>query len=144
MCRFVSENIVNKQQCYFSSYLKSLYIESPKDQNIDLSANVEPHNLEQRLTRTYPEEITVVSMNNKEVVKRYTGVLVKNDLDTLENQDILDKAALILRSEIRGIKRNPLPDELPTEALIRGECDNPNGASVIYTLTEWLNRVLKI
>lgn len=64
-------------------------------------------------------------MNNKKVVNPYTGFLVKNDLDTLEKQDILDKAVLILRSEIRDIKRNPLPDKLTTQDLLRGECDNP-------------------
>lgn len=58
-------------------------------------------------------------MNSKKVVKLYAGVLVKNDLDTIEKQDILDRAVLILRSEIRGMHHNPLPDKLTTKDLIR-------------------------
>ena len=67
-----------------------------------------------------------MTLKNKKVVKPYTGVLLKNnDIDLLEKQEILQRAAINLRQEINQIERKPLPDELKTTDLIKGECDIP-------------------
>ncbi|CAH0731406.1 unnamed protein product, partial [Brenthis ino] len=125
LCQFVTNNIIRKNQCYFLSFLKNLFIDFAKSQDINSSTNLEPYNLESRLLEAFPKKISIIKCNNHKVVKPYHGHFIQNDLDTLEKQDILDRAALILRSEIRQIERKPLTDEPTANDLIKGECDIP-------------------
>lgn len=84
VCQFVLENVIEKKQCFFLSFLKSLFIDSAKGEITDISADIEPYSLEKRLLEAFPKKIAVVSMNSKKVLKPYAGVLVKNDLETIE------------------------------------------------------------
>lgn len=49
-----------------------------------------------------------------------------DDITELEKQDIVQKAAVILRDEIPNIKPNKLSDQLTTNDLIESECTVPN------------------
>lgn len=73
-------------------------------------------------------------MHGKKIVKPYNGVLIKN-FDVLE-EDILDSAVLILRKRIRAIERRRLPDDLTTDALLKGECEVPQ------TLIEYYSKII--
>jgi hypothetical protein len=42
-------------------------------------------------------------------------MMIENDLDLLEEEDILDRAVLILKKPIRNIERRRLPDDLTTD-----------------------------
>ncbi|KAG5866440.1 hypothetical protein JTB14_015344 [Gonioctena quinquepunctata] len=108
-----------------AEYSKASFYRLCEGESTGVSADIEPYNLENRLLDAFPKKIAVVSMNTKKVVKPYAGVLIKNDLETIGKQDILDRAVLILRSEIRDMERNPLPDKLTTKDLLTGECDSP-------------------
>ena len=57
----------------------------------------------------------------------------KSDLNLLQKQDILQKAALILRDEINHIECKKLPDSL-NKSLINGECDIPNSLYNFYNI----------
>jgi hypothetical protein len=41
-------------------------------------------------------------------------MMIENDLDLLEEEDVVDRAVLILRKRIRKIERRRLPDDLTT------------------------------
>ena len=61
------------------------------------------------------------------------GVFLKNNhLDYLEKEDILKRAALVLRREIRKVEHRPLPDQLKTVDLINGECTLPTSLTHFY------------
>ncbi|GBP23658.1 hypothetical protein EVAR_80275_1 [Eumeta japonica] len=61
------------------------------------------------------------------------GVLIKTDYNALQEDDILDRAALILRKIIRNIKPTRLPEDLTTDSLIKGECDVPQQLIKFYS-----------
>lgn len=67
------------------------------------------------------------------MVKPYVGVVIKNDFNSLEENDILDRAVLILRKCIRDIKPQRLPEDLTTDILINGECDIPEKLTNFYS-----------
>lgn len=69
----------------------------------------------------------------KENVKPYNGHLVQNDIDMLDKHDILDRALLILKSEIQTIEKRLLANEPTAEDLIRGECTIPPLLSDFYS-----------
>lgn len=113
VCNFVLENIINDKQCFFLSFLKSLFVDCAKNQNIELfTAGMEPHNFDSKLLAEFPRKISIISIKHKKVVKPCNGFLFDNDLEALEKQDILERAILILRSEIRTFQRNSLSKKL--------------------------------
>lgn len=71
-------------------------------------------------------------MNGKKIVKSYSGVLITTDLDILEENDILNRAVLILRKYIRK-KPKRLPENLTADFLIKGECDVPQELISFYS-----------
>jgi hypothetical protein len=113
--------IIKSSKCYFLNFLKSLFVEFASNLDANTSIDVEPYSLESRLLKTFPKKINVVTMNGKKIVKPYNGMMIENDLDLLEEEDILDRAVLILRKRIRNIERRRLPDDLTTDALLKGE-----------------------
>lgn len=133
VCTFVSENIIKKKNSYFITFLHALFAESVANLDPTKSTGVEPYNFESRLLKTFPKKINVVTMNGKKIVKPYTGVLIQTDYNTLEEDDILDRAVLILRKCIRDIKRKRLPDDLTADSLIKGECDVPQKLIDFYS-----------
>lgn len=52
--------------------------------------------------------------------------LVEDDLSQLEENDLIDKVALILRNTILKIEKTKLPSQIKTNDLIAGECDIPD------------------
>lgn len=97
------------------------------------SINVKPYNLENRLLEKFPKKINIITHDHQKIVKPYRRNLLKNDLDMLKQQDILDRAAQILRSEIQSIQHNQLQNEPTTHDLIKGECDVPPMLTDFYS-----------
>lgn len=94
---------------------------------------MEPYNLENRLLEHFSKKINIITIDNKKIVKPYSGNLLKNDLDSLGKQDVLNIAAQIIRSEIQSIQHNPLPDEPTVNDLIKGECYVPPVLADFYS-----------
>jgi hypothetical protein len=76
---------------------------------------VEPYSFENRLLKTFPKKNKHSHYQLEKIVKPYNGMMIENDLDLLEEEDILDRAVLILRKRIRNIERRRLPDDLTTD-----------------------------
>ncbi|KAL4718511.1 hypothetical protein ACJJTC_002714 [Scirpophaga incertulas] len=96
VCSFISDNIVRKKNSYFLDFLQALFAESVTIHDPTKSTQVGPYNFESRLVKAFPKKINVVIMNGKKIVKPYTGVLIKTDYNALQEDDILDRAVLIL------------------------------------------------
>ncbi|KAL3267130.1 hypothetical protein HHI36_011270 [Cryptolaemus montrouzieri] len=52
--------------------------------------------------------------------------LLENDLTQLEETDLIDKVALILRNTILKMEKTKLPSKIKTNDLIAGECAIPD------------------
>ncbi|CAH1173831.1 unnamed protein product [Phaedon cochleariae] len=133
VCEFVTENIIIKNQSYFLSFLNAIFIEYLERHEANTDAyTMKSYHLENRLLATFSKKITVVSHNNKKLVKPYKGVVVQKEFDLIEKEEVLFHAALILRQEIQNVKRRQLPDQLNSTDLIRGECDIPQSLIDFY------------
>ena len=128
VCTFVSENIVKKEQSFFLSFLHTIFIDYLK-KNDQESSHVEAYHLESRLLKTFPKQINILTVSGKKIVKPYKGVILRSDILKIEKDDILQRAALILRNEIMNIKVKKLPET----DLIRGECDIPSPVIEFYS-----------
>ncbi|KAK0179363.1 hypothetical protein PV327_005121 [Microctonus hyperodae] len=101
ICNFVRENIINKGRCYFLTYLHRNYVElfNEELQNFEeVMGNFTPQNLENKINKEFKKEIKFLTCQNKKVVAPiHITAIDENLLETLRDEDILNKAALILR-----------------------------------------------
>lgn len=105
ICAFISDNIVNKKQCYLLNSICTLYSECLKKEHEEVSNIFSTKHLQQKISDYFGKKIRIVTINNKKIVKAYEGhMLQQNDLQHLEEFDILGKAALILRNKIKKWK----------------------------------------
>lgn len=65
ICRFVTDNIIKRKQCYYLSFLKTSYIDNAKKIINDPSINVKPHNLANRLLEKFHKKINIVGTHEK-------------------------------------------------------------------------------
>lgn len=123
VCKFVSDNIIKKRESFFLDYLITLYMKNLPDEMQEYMHQY-AYRLESRLLDSFPKKLAIVTMENKKVVKPYDGILLRTDLFKMEENDILDRAALIIRTEISNLNTTKLPDKLTANDLIGGECAN--------------------
>lgn len=125
VCSFVSNNVIQMRQSHFLSYCKELYRQYIKTGEFDVDITCEPYDLENRLLQSFPRKIAIVSLGHRKVIKPFDGHLVTNNLEDIEKRDTLNKAILILKSEIHNIERRPLPEKITVDSMIAGECSIP-------------------
>lgn len=124
---FIEDNVVQKRQCYFLTFILTLYINRMKEEwkereVVSESDEIRSHRLEEIVTNHFGNKINIISIDKK-IIKPHDGVILTTDLERLEKRDIVERAALILREEIRSITCKKLPDNLLTHDLIAGECE---------------------
>ncbi|KAJ8966822.1 hypothetical protein NQ314_003284 [Rhamnusium bicolor] len=112
-------------------YHKEFYIQTLKE-NGDFEGKLEAFDLEAKLMKSFPKQISIISMNKSKIVKPKDGQLISNDLESITKGDIISKATLIIRDEIKKIKRSPLPKNLTSSNMIQGECDIPELIDQFY------------
>ncbi|KAK0174945.1 hypothetical protein PV327_008733 [Microctonus hyperodae] len=107
VCEFIEEFIIKKRKCRLLSQLDSIHkdaYDSAAKESVadDVAEEIERFrsHFEEKLLKHYPKSITMVTENNSKVCKPYSGVLIQDyDIGTLEKEDKLQKAAIILRDE---------------------------------------------
>ncbi|KMQ92559.1 hypothetical protein RF55_7436 [Lasius niger] len=137
VCSFINKNVIDKKRCYFYNFLEKMYTDclTQEYERIGIFSGVLPScHLEDKLLNTFNQKIAIITMNKQKLVKPYAGVLLQdNDLIKLEKEDIVARAALILREEIRTMESNKLPNQLTANDLIKGECSVPNMLTEFYS-----------
>lgn len=85
------------------------------------------HYLEEKISIKFTDQIHILQSNNKKVLAPKGITTIDDSLLThLEDMDILQAAASILRNEIMTINKSKLPDSLnSSKQLIEGECSVP-------------------
>lgn len=129
LCTFVEENVIKGNNCYFLSYLYAQFMDLLKmaaEKNSDLYNNLASiQYLETKIIETFQSKIKIINISQKKVVIPSNVQLEDLSFNLLEDEEVLQKAANILRREILDIKKEELPRNLTAESLIKGECTIP-------------------
>lgn len=128
---FLLTQVITRRQSFFLTFLDDLYTQHIKKTNPE-NTNFKSFDLENRLLQSFPRKIGIVTMNRRKIVKPFDGHLVQNNFENIEKNDILNRAALILRSEIGGIKHKPL-STITANSMISGECEVPEIISDFFS-----------
>ncbi|CAG9760201.1 unnamed protein product [Ceutorhynchus assimilis] len=138
ICSFVYENIIRNKHSYYLDFLRTLYAEylSEEVRDSKISPNTfSTRYLEERLLKTYPKGISVIQNNRRKIVKPYTGVVLKDsDFSLMQDEEIVQKAAVILRRSIRELEKKSIPEKISVSDLINGECKVPTILSEFYNI----------
>lgn len=138
ICSFVEENIMRNKHVYYLDFLRTLYAEYLSDEVTD--SKMSPNTfctryLEERLVKKYPKGISVIQNNKRKIVKPYTGVVLKDsDFSLLQDEEIVQKAAVILRRSIRELEKKPIPEKILVSDLMNGECKVPDILTDFYNI----------
>lgn len=109
ICSFVNDVIVGENNSYFLSFLEMLYLRclnAERDPLSNLQILATSRYIEEKLVKTFPEKIKVIIMHRTKIVAPHDKTLEDNDFDTIQNNDTVQRAALILREEIFKINPN--------------------------------------
>ncbi|CAH2089018.1 unnamed protein product [Euphydryas editha] len=99
------------RECYknFTALPTRHYIElfNEKVENSkEVMGNFTPHNLEDKINKVFTKEIKFLICHNKKLLApKHVSVIGEELLDNLRDQDILNKAALILRKSVLQIEK---------------------------------------
>lgn len=137
ICDLIEDNVINRGRCYFLRHLYQEYLQIFKELNVgsDATSMFTTHYLEEKIHKKFNGKIQILISNKKKVVAP-KGISTIDDalFAHLQDQDILQQAATILRKEIFGIKKKQLPDNLNSQRLIKGECSTPPMITEFFSL----------
>lgn len=138
MEEFVREQVLERKKAIFFDLLETIYMQNLRFEleksGEDVEVSIGTRHLEEKLLKEFSKTIEMDKFGNKKVVKPAgTCLLEQYDLKMMEKDDILYRAALILREEIRNIEVKKLPDCMSTDDLIAGECAVPARVTQFYS-----------
>ncbi|KAK0074158.1 hypothetical protein PV326_012682, partial [Microctonus aethiopoides] len=84
-----------------------------------------------KILKTF-EEIKILKIDNKNYIALKDYLIEDEVCEILEESEILQKAASILRKTILNIKKNDLPQNITTANLLNGECEIPKHVLDFY------------
>ncbi|GFX40625.1 hypothetical protein TNCV_2374091 [Trichonephila clavipes] len=82
------------------------------------------HQLEEKIVKQF-KQIKIVIKKKRKIIMHKNSNLLEQDLKKLEEDDLIDKVAFILRSTILKMDKTTLPAVMKMEDLINGECTIP-------------------
>lgn len=90
--------------------------------------------LKNKLLETFQGNIKVI-VHNKDQVIIPSGAIVPSEieLNQLDDTDTIEKAAMILKTEIMKIKPKKLPHNATVTNLIEGECTKPDIVNTFFS-----------
>ncbi|GFX66459.1 hypothetical protein TNCV_1291401 [Trichonephila clavipes] len=91
------------------------------------------HQLEEKIVKQFKQIKIVIKKKRKIIMHKNSNLLEQENLKKLEENDLIDKVAFILRSTILKMDKKTLPVVMKMEDLINGE----------YTIPEKLDRFFK-
>ncbi|GFX22544.1 hypothetical protein TNCV_2784801 [Trichonephila clavipes] len=113
-------------------YNKELQVELIHQPEADVSLMTN-HQLEEKIVKQFKQIKIVIKKKRKIIMHKNSNLLEQEDLKKLEENDLIDKVAFILRSTILKMDKTTLPAVMKMEDLINGE----------YTIPEKLDRFFK-
>lgn len=136
VCGFIDDNIIKANKCFFFTFLSNYYVSAIKkaasnDGHV-YDCTLSKANFESKLKKKYEEELKFSIFHNKKIVGPINREIDNHLFSLLEEKDILQNAALILRRKILDIEKIPLPVDLQTLDLLKGECHVPQTLKDFY------------
>lgn len=125
---FISEEIINKKRTFSFTYLCKYYFEllqgilEENDEDVDVNFSIQ--RFEAKLLQNF-DEITIIKRDRKKYVTLKDSVVDAKLCELLEDAEILQRAASILRKIILKITKKELPENITTADLLNGECEIP-------------------
>lgn len=106
----IEEEVINSKNCLLLSSLCDTYNDELKLQSqsdVNLMTN---HYLEDKILKQFKKSIKIISKNKKKVIMhKDCNLLEDNDLTRLEENELIEKAALLLRNTILKMDKLELP-----------------------------------
>lgn len=119
--------------------------ESEEGNSGKIKGSFTPHNLEIKITKAFDKQIQFFIIQNKKLVAPKNLISIdEQSFEHLKDEDILHKAALLLRKSILQIERKMLPQLITAQHLTEGEVSIPQDLlDFYYTLIAGSNRKRK-
>lgn len=122
----IEEEIINNKHCLLLSHLCDEYngeLKLQSQSEVNLMTN---NYLENKILKEFKKSIKIFSKNKKKVIMhKDCSLLEDNDLRGLEENEVIDKVALILRNTILKMDKLKLSSKIKPSDLINGECSIP-------------------
>lgn len=122
---------------YFFNFIEDYFLDclvnEYADQNIERNFFSINH-IEKMITNKYKKKIKIVCLPYKGKLIAAKNVSTAIVDDNFKDNDILQRAAMLLRKHILQIKPNKLGDKITASDLMRGECDLSKTAIDFFTL----------
>lgn len=132
----IVEEVINKKRCFSFTYLCKYYSEllkaSLEENGESTDYSFSTQRFGDKLLNTF-DDIKIVKKDRKNYVTLKNDTIDVKMCELLEEEEILQKAALILRQSIFNINKNNLPDDITTAHLINGECQIPKHVFDFYS-----------
>ncbi|KAK0176842.1 hypothetical protein PV328_000944 [Microctonus aethiopoides] len=126
----IEEEVIKKRHCVSLSSLCDMYNDELKyEQKLQPQADIcliTNNYLEEKIRKYFQKTIKIISRQKKKIIINKNCSLLEDDLSQLEENDLIDKVALILRDAILKIDKSKLPSQIKTKDLIAGECVIPH------------------
>ncbi|GFX03209.1 uncharacterized protein TNCV_1700931 [Trichonephila clavipes] len=124
----IEEDVVKKRNYLSLTSLCDMYNKELQEElihqpeaDVSLMTN---HQLEEKIVKQF-KQIKIVIKKKRKIIKHKNSNLLEQDLKELEENDLIDKVAFILRSTILKMDKTTLPAVMKMEDLINGECTIP-------------------
>lgn len=110
---------------FFLTYLHRYCIElfKEKEQNAEeMMGNFQPHNLETKIVKAFDKEVKfLIILNKKLLAPKHITSIDDQSFEHSKDEDILHKAALLLRKSILQVEKKNLPNDISVRDIQEGE-----------------------
>lgn len=127
----IEEDVIEKGHCFLLEYLHDIYADELdkifKENSIEMNSVFSAQRLEEKILKSFSKDIKFLTIRNKKVVvPKYLQAMDDRIIENLETENILQKAASILRKLILQMPKNTLPTKnITTEHSMAGEVSIP-------------------
>ncbi|CAG5019589.1 unnamed protein product [Parnassius apollo] len=127
----IEEDIIKKGRCHLLIHLHELYIDSLEkifqDNSVEMNVTFTAQHLEEKILKQFSYDIKSFIVHNKKIIApKFLHMIDYTMLENLQTENILQKAALILRETIWQIEMKKLPAKnITAQDLISGEASIP-------------------
>ncbi|CAG9822077.1 unnamed protein product [Phaedon cochleariae] len=135
---FLVNNVVQKGKSFFYSFLKDVYLQCLEEEgdkcckDIPNAFSVEKLKDKILADKQLKDHVKFIHRGQNLVLLPKSANLENFNFDELVRQDVIARAAFLIRREILDMEKKELPDPLTADALIEGECSLPDNLSNFY------------
>lgn len=137
LCCYVKEQIINKKSCVSLKFAEEMYLQYLLESygDAELHENIfSAARIGERLLKTFTKKLKIVNVPGQGKMLAAIQVNVAIDMTEYRNNEIIQRAAFLLRRKILDIKPNKIEPPINSQKIIDGECDIPDELNKFYTI----------